>query len=200
MSVSAQDMLEIDPNDVFFWEVENLEAGLAELGIMIEPKQSQSRKVYELKQAILRIKSIKFEPVKPKDPNMMMMRYIKAMQQQMAAQMDAITEKVSGSPNNTITNGPSKRSNAKGHCPEKFEREVDFATFLQWQKSWKLYTISDDLEALTDQRQIAILFGFLSKELLSDLEYWFKVNIYVEQKVNEVMEAMKTNVNALFNI
>ena len=86
---------------------------------------------------------------------------MQAMQQQnqaMAAQTEAIAEKVSGSPNNTITNDPSRRSNAKAHRRENIERMVDYATFLQWEKSWKLYAISDNLEGLTDQQQTAILF------------------------------------------
>ena len=78
-----------------------------------------------------------------------------------------------------------------GHRPEKLAGEVYYATFLQWERTWKLYTISDNLEALTDQQQTAILFSFFSKELLSDLEHRLKENIDVEQKVEEVMEAMK---------
>ena len=63
--------------------------------------------------------------------------------------------------------------------------------YLQWEKAWKLYTISDNLEALTDQQQTAILFSFFSKEKLSYLQYRFKVKIEVKQKVDEVMETMK---------
>ena len=58
----------------------------------------------------------------------------------MAVQIEAIAEKVSGRLDNNITNGSNKRSNAKGHRPEKLEREGE--------KSWKLYTIGDNVEAL----------------------------------------------------
>lgn len=53
--------------------------------------------------------------------------------------------------------------------------------------------ISDNLEALTNQQKTAVLFSFFSKELLIAIEYWFKVNIDIKQKVDEVMEAMKTH-------
>ena len=54
-----------------------------------------------------------------------------------------------------------------------------------------MYTISDNLEVLTDQQQTAFFSVFFSKELLSGLEYRFKVNIDFEQKVGEVMAAIK---------
>ena len=65
--------------------------------------------------------------------------------------------------------------------------------FYSGKKSWKLYRISDNLKVLSEQQQTAILFSFLSKELLSDLEYRFKINIDVQQKVDEVIEGIKNH-------
>ena len=82
MSVTKQEMLEMDPNDIFEWEVENLEAGLIEFGITISAKWTKSRKAMEFNEAILQTKSLEVEPAKPQDYNMMMLQCIQAMQQQ----------------------------------------------------------------------------------------------------------------------
>ena len=200
MAVTRQQLMDMDPEEVFEWEVENLEAGLKELGVTVGTKWSKSKKAYELNKAIIQIKPKDIEMSKPADPNYFMMKALQAMQEQMqqqnqamAAQMEAIAEKVGGNADSNNATGGNKKSHAKGHRPEKIERDVDYATFLQWEKSWNLYVISDNLKSLTEQQQTAILFSFFSKELLSDLEYRFKVNIDVEKTVEEVIEAMKTH-------
>ena len=118
-----------------------------------------------------------------------------AMASRMEAQsqaMEAIAEKISANPGAGNNVGGGNKSHAKGRHPDKLERDVDYASFLQWEKSWKLYVISDRLDTLPDKEKTAIFFSFFSKELLSDLEYRFKVNIDAEQKVEYVIEAMKT--------
>ena len=84
------------------------------------------------------------------------------------AQMQAMAEKISGAPGGSHAGGGNK-SRAKGRHPEKLERDVDYASFLQWEKTWNLYVISDNLETLTDQQKTAVFFSFFTKELLSDL-------------------------------
>ena len=69
---------------------------------------------------------------------------------------------------------------------------VDYASFLQWEKTWNLYTISDNLDTLEEKQQTAILFSFFTKELLNDMEYRFKIDINGDQSVEEVLEQMKT--------
>ena len=142
MAVTKQEMLEMDANDICEWELENLEAGLIEFEITIGPKWTKSRKAVELNKTIIQARSLEVEPAKPQDYNMMMLQCMQASQQQnqaRAAQMQAIAEKVSCGIDNNATN-LNKRSlhNAKGHRPEKLERKVDYATFLQWEKTWKL--------------------------------------------------------------
>ena len=94
-----------------------------------------------------------------------MLQTLQSMQQQ----MQAIAEKISGTPTGGHAGGGNK-IRAKGCHPEKVERDVDYASFLQWEKSWNLYVISDSLETLTDQQKTAVFFSFFTKELLSDLE------------------------------
>ena len=67
-----------------------------------------------------------------------------AMQAQNQA-MQAIAEKVGGIPNgNHVGSGRGgNQSRAKGRHPETLDRDVDYATFLQWEKSWNLYVVSD---------------------------------------------------------
>ena len=69
---------------------------------------------------------------------------------------------------------------------------MDYATFIQWEKSWKLYDVSDQLDALNDEQKTEIFFNLFSKELLSDLEYSFKITVNAEQKVDGIIEKMKT--------
>ena len=52
--------------------------------------------------------------------------------------------------------------------------------------------MSDSLETLTTQQQTAIFFSLFSKELLSDLEYRFKIHLNTDQEVDEIIEKIKT--------
>ena len=49
------------------------------------------------------------------------------------------------------------------------------------------------MEALSERQQNRNIILVLLKELLSDLEYRLKIDIDVQQKVGEVIEAMKTH-------
>ena len=104
------------------------------------------------------------------------------------------TEKVGGTPNgNNVGAGRGgNQSRAKGKHPEKLDRDVDYATFLQWEKSWNLYVVSDQLDSLTDKQKTAIFFSLFSNELLSDLQYRFNMSVDADQKVEDVVEQMKT--------
>ena len=78
----------------------------------------------------------------PVDSNMFMIQAFQQLQAQAEAQAEAlaaIAEKVSGNSENT-GNNRSNKSRAKGRHPEKLERDVDYASFLQWEKTWNLYT------------------------------------------------------------
>ena len=81
----------------------------------------------------------------------------KTQTQVMASQMEAISEKLSATPEVSNTGGGNK-SRAKGRHPEKIERDIDYATFLQWEKSWNLYVISDNQYTLSDKQKTAIFF------------------------------------------
>ena len=52
MEMSKQELLELDPEEVFDWEVEKLEAGLKELGVAIGVSKSKSKKENELNKAL----------------------------------------------------------------------------------------------------------------------------------------------------
>ena len=166
MELSKQELLEMDPEEVLEWEVDRLEAGLKELGITIGVSWTKSKKVHELIKALEKIDKDATETQMPTDPNFYMIQAIQAMEARMQAQaeaMAAIAEKVSGNSDTTSNNG--NKSRAKGRHPEKLERDVDYATLLQWEKSWKLYTISDNLETLSDKQQTAIFVQLLHKRI-----------------------------------
>ena len=73
----------------------------------------------------------------------------------------------------------------------KLEPDDDYATFLQWEKSWNLYVVSDQLDTLSDPQKTAIFFSLFTKELLSDLEYRLKINVDADQKVDDVIAKIK---------
>ena len=52
--------------------------------------------------------------------------------------------------------------------------------------------MSDKLDFLSPQQQTAIFFSLFTKELLTDMEYRFKINLDADQNVDEVIEKMKT--------
>ena len=103
----------------------------------------------------------------------------------------AVAEHVSESSKITNNNGRNK-NRAKYRRPKKLEWDVDYASLLQWEKTWKLYTISDNLDSLEDKQQMAILFSFSAKESLSDMEYRFIIDMNADPTVEEVLDAMKT--------
>ena len=53
MSTSKEDMLNMDPEAVFEWEVEALDAGLKEFGVTIGKTWTKSEKAFELNKTIL---------------------------------------------------------------------------------------------------------------------------------------------------
>ena len=216
MAKNKEDIILMDPDEVLNWDAKKVDAGLKAMEIPTEPSWSKSRKSHVLHQAI---KTENTEnpkntsQIQGQDPNMMMFQMFQAMQQQMKEDRDeskaqaqamaaqimemhntnaAIMEKISGASTGSGGGGGSSKSRAKGLHPEKLERDLDYATFLQWEKSWNLYVVSDQLETLTDQQQTAIFFSFFTKELLSDLEYRFKIDINDDQKTEDFIDAMKT--------
>ena len=165
IEMSKLELMELDPIEVLDWEVERLEAGLNELGITIGVSWSKSRKAYELNKALEMSKIDNQENQAPVDSNMFMIQAFQQLQAQAEAQAEAlaaIAEKVSGNSENT-GNNRSNKSRAKGRHPEKLERDVDYASFLQWEKTWNLYTISDNLDTLEEKQQTALLFSFFYK-------------------------------------
>ena len=144
------------------------------------------------------------------EPNVLMLQVLQTMQQQMAQdkaksevqsqmmaqqmeaqskQMEAIAEKIGGSPevHNAGGGGGGNKARAKGCPPEKLDRNVDYASFLQWEKSWNIYVISDKLDTLDDKQKTAILFSLFTNELLSDVEYRFKIYVIAVEKVDDAL-------------
>ena len=103
-------------------------------------------------------------------------------------------EKVEGNPSTKSSKKAKKKKD--NSQPEKINREVDYSSFIQWEKSWNLYTISENLEVMTDRQKTATFLGFFSKELLDDLENDFKIDISPEQKVEDVIEKIKKHLKS----
>ena len=82
MAGTKEQMMEMDPEEVFEWDVETLDAGLKELNVTIGTSWSKSKKARELDKAIEQLKSKDFEKPKTSDPNVLMLQALQAMQQQ----------------------------------------------------------------------------------------------------------------------
>ena len=52
MATNKETMLEMDPQDLFSWTVENLDAGLKEMNVTIGTDWVKAKKAYELYKAI----------------------------------------------------------------------------------------------------------------------------------------------------
>ena len=86
MAVTKQQLMGMDPDEVFDWDSDNLDAGLKELDITIGKNWSKSKKAHELSKAIGQLKPTKHAeiPLQSQDnPNLMMFQALQAMQQQM---------------------------------------------------------------------------------------------------------------------
>ena len=201
MATSKDTMLEMDPKEMFGWDVANLDAGLKELNITVGMDWNKQRKAYELCKGLEQLKEVNVKANASQDSNVVMMQMFQMMQKQMsedraimAEQMQAMAEKIGGGQEATPrvgAGGSGNKSRAKGKHPEKLDRDIDYATFLQWEKSWNLYVISDQLDTLSDPQKTAIFFSLFTKELLSDMQYRFKIDIDADQKVEEVIAKIK---------
>ena len=85
MAVTKQQMMNMDPEDIFDWDVEMLDAGLKELNITIGSTWSKPKKANELNKAVEQMNSGSKTktPVQTQDPNYFMMKTFQAMQEQM---------------------------------------------------------------------------------------------------------------------
>ena len=62
MATNKDAMMDMDPKDVFGWDVENLDAGLKELNVTIGTDWVKSRKAYELCRALKQAQNIGDKP------------------------------------------------------------------------------------------------------------------------------------------
>ena len=59
----------------------------------------------------------------------------------------------------------------------------------------RLAIASAEVDTLSPQQQTAIFFSLFTKELLSDMEYRFKINLDADRNSNEVIDKMKSCLN-----
>lgn len=160
--VTKDQLKSTDLDEVLDWEVSKVESGLKALATTIGKGWSKGKKAYELAQAIKAMNSDEKDEsaITTQDSNLIMLQMFQKIQEQMAAQtqamqqqmaqdrekseaqahemasqlasqMEAIANKVGEAPEASNA-GRGNRSHAKGRHPEKIERDIDYATFLQW--------------------------------------------------------------------
>ena len=85
MPLTKEEIEKIDPEEVFEWDVDALDAALKELNVTIGSSWSKSKKAHELTKAISEAKPKAFEMTSTSDPNAMMFQALQMMQKQMDA-------------------------------------------------------------------------------------------------------------------
>ena len=159
MTLTKEEIEKMDPEEVFEWDVEKLDAALKELNVKVGSSWSKSKKAHELTRAISDVTNNEAEVSKSSDPNAMMFQAFQIMQIEMADQkqvlatqmqaqmiqaekrqnqaMQAIAEKIGGTQdgNNSGAGRGGNKSRSKGRHPKKLDIYVNYATFLQCEKS-----------------------------------------------------------------
>ena len=144
MAVTKEELMAMDPTDVFDWEVNKLDEGLEALGVTIGTSWTKSRKAFELNKAMQQdgIENVSTMPIQSQDPNVLLVQTLQAMQEQMRHDREAMAAQIAAIGGGTHVGNNvgvgQKKSTAKGRHPEKLERDIDYATFLQWEKSLHL--------------------------------------------------------------
>ena len=80
MATNKEAMMDMDPKEVFGWDVENLDAGLKELNVTIGTDWVKSRKAYELCKALEEAQMTGDMPNLEAGDSNMMMQMFKMMQ------------------------------------------------------------------------------------------------------------------------
>ena len=70
MAVTKEELMAMDPEDVFEWEVTKLDAGLESLGVTIGTSWTKSKKAFALKKAMQQdgIENVSAMPSQSQDP------------------------------------------------------------------------------------------------------------------------------------
>ena len=89
MALTKEEIEKIDPEEVFEWDVETLDAALKELNVTIGSSWSKSKKEHELTKAISGVKPKDIEIPKNSDPNVMIFQALQLMQDQMKQDREA---------------------------------------------------------------------------------------------------------------
>ena len=87
MAATREEMLGMDPDEVFDWDSDNLDAGLKELDITIGKSWSKSKKTHELSKAIGQLKPTRHAevPLQTQDKDVMVLQTLQAIQAQSQA-------------------------------------------------------------------------------------------------------------------
>ena len=163
---SIDDLLSIDPEEIFDWDDSRLDEALLRLNIECGSSWSKSKKTYEVMNTIKeRNDSTKEAFDIPSDKEALMLHVLNSQQQALAKMM----ERVESNTNSAAKSNKKPKKKKDNSQPEKINRDIDYSSFIQWEKSWNLYTISENIEGMTDRQKTATFLGFFSKELLDDL-------------------------------
>ena len=189
----VDDLLAVDPEEIFEWEEIRLDEALSTLKVETGTTWSQSKKAYELMNAIKQRTSPQAENFKAAiDKDELMLKILTSQQLALAKMM----EKVEANQSTESTKKKSRNKKKENKQPEKLSRGLDFSSFLEWEKTWNLYMISEKMEEMEDSQKTAKLLGFFSTELLNDLEKDFKICLTPKQKLEDVMQTVKDHLKS----
>ena len=99
MAATREQMMEMDPEEVFEWEVDNLDVGLKQLNVTVGVKWTKPKKAYELCNAIRQLQVPNASDLKSNnhvqstDPNVLMFQALQSMVQAQQKAMEAAEER-----------------------------------------------------------------------------------------------------------
>ena len=188
------DLMSLDPEEIFEWDEIRLDEALLKLDIEIGKTWSQSKKAYELMNAIKKKKEVpeeKSEVSIGKDE--LMLKILTSQQEALAKMMEKVN--VDNSTESTKKKKSKNKKKENGQ-PDKLRRGLDYDSFIQWEKSWNLYVISEKMNDLEEAQKTAKFLGFCSTELLDELEKDFKISLSPKQKLDDVIKTIKDHLKS----
>ena len=190
----VDDLMSLDPEEIFEWDETRIDEALIKLDIEIGKTWSQSKKAFELINAIKKKKEVPEEKSEVSiNKDELMLKILTSQQEALAKMMEKV--KVDSSTESTKKKKSKNKKKENGQ-PDKLSRGLDYDSFIQWEKSWNLYVISEKINELEEAQKTAKFLGFCSTELLDELEKDFKISLSPKQKLEDVIRTIKDHLKS----
>merc|ERR1712136_113068 len=190
----VDDLMSLDPEETFEWDETRIDEALIRLDIEIGKTWSQSKKAFELINAIKKKKEVPEEKSEVSiNKDELMLKILTSQQEALAKMMEKV--KVNNSTESTKKKKSKNKQKENGQ-PDKLSRGIDYDSFVQWEKSWNRCVISEKINDMDEAQKTAKFLGFCSTELLDELEKDFKISLSPKQKLDDVIKTIKDHLKS----